>query len=147
MKAKEWLARSREGRDSIESFSNSWIAFNGLYSSSRHEPERDKISRCIDENVNDDVAHSLMQKYEEEIAYLLSRPVINLRRKERDTQEHVELFNRSDCFVEKLKSIFMIIYQVRCNLIHGDKSPTRERDLELCANSVGLVCDVVKACI
>jgi hypothetical protein len=32
----------------------------------------------------------------------------------------------------------MVIYQIRCNLAHGQKSPNRERDVQLCKAPLSL---------
>lgn len=34
--------------------------------------------------------------------------------------------------VEKLVALFMVIYQVRCNFEHGQKSPSSNRDQDHC---------------
>lgn len=53
-----------------------------------------------------------------------------------NTQRDMDNFNlENQTSIEQLKSIFMMIYQVRCNLEHGQKSPTGERDILLCKHS------------
>ena len=33
--------------------------------------------------------------------------------------------------IEQSKALFQTIYQVRCNLLHGSKSPDEKRDIDL----------------
>jgi hypothetical protein len=144
LKASEWLNRSQEENDPINSFSNSWMAFNNLYFPESGGPEREKIKNYILNNINPETAISILAAHENQITYLLSAPVIDMRGNGRDTEEYITTYHSSDSPVEKLKSILMVIYQVRCNLIHGQKSPARERDVVLCLNSKGIVNNVVE---
>ena len=143
MKAKEWLARGHEAENPIDAFNNLWIAFNNLFYPQNGGSEREKIKNYLTSNISDSVAHEILKKYNEEICYLIYQPVVDMRGNGRDTQVDIDSYRDSDKAIDKLKSIFMIVYQVRCNLIHGQKSPSRNRDVELCANSFGIVSDVV----
>jgi len=63
----------------------------------------------------------------------------------RNTAKHIQAFQAGNTSLGKLKELFMIIYQVRCNLEHGQKSPSRDRDVELCRSARPLVDRVVEA--
>lgn len=44
----------------------------------------------------------------------------------KDTTPYIHAFEFATDALAKLKEIFMVIYQVRCNLEHGQKSPSSE---------------------
>ena len=61
----------------------------------------------------------------------------------RDTSANIQAFNAATDSLAKLQEVFMVIYQVRCNLEHGQKSPSRERDIQLCQAASPLVAHIV----
>ncbi len=93
--------------------------------------------------MSEETAKELIDGHQKEIAYLISQPVVDMRGNGRDTEESINEYNSSGDNLERLKALFKIIYQVRCNLEHGQKSPTRERDIELCSSSWPLVAEIV----
>jgi len=105
--------------------------------------ERAKILRYLEESVNEELAGGLLADHEARVNYLLGEPVIDMRGNGRDTAYHIEAFQVGNTYLDKLKELFMIIYQVRCNLEHGQKSPSRDRDVELCRSARPLVDRVV----
>lgn len=143
MKAREWLNRELERNDPIDLLSDAWRGFNNLFYSETGHTERDKINSYLSTNVSEKVAQELIEGHKTEIAYLVSQPVIDMRGNGRSTEESINEFNTSGSNLEKLKALFKIIYQVRCNLEHGQKSPTRERDIKLCTSSWPLVAEIV----
>lgn len=145
MKAQEWLQRSRETEDPIDGFSNVWRAFNNLYYPVNGARERAKILRYLEENVEEELAEELLAEQEKEVNYLLGEPVVDMRGNGRNTAHYIEAFQAGNTCLDKLKELFMIIYQVRCNLEHGQKSPFRDRDVELCRSARLLVELVVEA--
>lgn len=145
MKAQEWLQRSRKAEDPIDGFSNAWRAFNNLYYQVNGPHERAKILHYLEESVNEELAAELLAQHEGQVSYLVGEPVIDMRGNGRNTANHIQAFQVVDTSLGKLKELFMIIYQVRCNLEHGQKSPSRDRDVELCRSARPLVERVVEA--
>lgn len=143
MKAREWVDRSLDQSDPIESFSNSWRGFNSLFFPCSGNTERDKIQNFLSVNITEAIAQELITNHTQEVTYLLSQPVIDMRGNGRDTASSISSYNNAGSYLEQLLTLFSIIYQVRCNLEHGQKSPTRERDIELCSSSWPLVAEVV----
>lgn len=144
MKAREWLNRGLEQNDPIDSLANAWRGFNNLFYSEAGSTEGEKINSYLTSNVSEETAQNLINGHQKEIAYLISKPVIDMRGNGRDTEKSINEYITSGSNLEKLKAIFKIIYQVRCNLEHGQKSPTRKRDIELCCSSWPLVAEVVE---
>lgn len=145
MKAREWLQRSREAKDPIDGFSSAWRAFNHLYFPVAGRNERDKIRQYLEGSVDEDLAARLIADYKCEVNYILADPVIDMRGNGHNTAQNVEAFQGGETALERVKELFMIIYQIRCNLEHGQKSPSRERDVELCRAACPLVDHVVAA--
>ena len=144
MKAREWLERGRGETSSIDAMSDYWRGFNNLYAATRDRgDERNKIRNYFDQTVSSQHAQEILAVDGQALAYLLSRPVIDMRGNGRDTRPSMEAFAASADPIVKLKELFMIIYQVRCNLEHGDKSPTEDRDLALCRAAAPFVAAVV----
>ena len=143
MKAKEWLDRGMESTDPIDMFTNSWRGFNNLFYESAGRKERDKIRNYLLANVSEDVSTSLLREYSEQIAYLLSQPVIDMRGNGRDTGKFIKKYKNSRTNQERMVALFFVIYQVRCNLEHGQKSPNEDRDIKLCSSSWPLIAEVV----
>jgi len=133
-KAHEWLERGKQMADPVDAFSNFWRGFNNLFSSvgPSHSQERDQIRSYLDSNVTPEQAQEILDINSSNIDYLLSQSVIDMRGNGKDTSQHIEAFNTAACPKVKVSELFMVIYQVRCNLEHGQKSPSRARDVRLC---------------
>jgi hypothetical protein len=86
----------------------------------------------------------MLRVYGSEIDYLVSQPVLDMRGNGRDTATNIQSFMEASDSLSKIKELFMIVYQVRCNLEHGQKSPGRQRDINLCQCSSPLVAHVVR---
>jgi len=147
VKAREWHERGRNAPDPIEGFSNSWRAFNNLFFRVIAANERDKIMTFLRDRISQLKATELIGAHDPEVKYLLSQPVIDMRGNGRDTKSNIEAFHAATDSLVKLQQLFMVIYQVRCNLEHGQKSPTRERDVQLCRSALPILTAVVGLCI
>ena len=147
MKAREWLRRGVETEDPVDRLSNLWRGFNNLFALDNGGSERHKIKNYLSGNISEDSALEIINESNEDIAYLLSQPVIDMRGNGQNSQRDIDAFASSESAVEKLQALFMIIYQVRCNLEHGQKSPSRERDVVLCVHSSNIVTKVLEKCI
>jgi hypothetical protein len=143
VKSREWLDRGLNQRDPIDCLNNCWIGFNSLYSSGVSGTEVDLIKRFIDTNVDIETAQKLLDNHKREITYFMSRPVIDMRSNGRSSQRDINTYKSATSAITKLKSILMVVYQVRCNLMHGQKSPSRERDVILCKHSWPFVAELV----
>ena len=144
VKAREWLERGHGATSPIDALTDYWRGFNNLYATKRVKgDERNKIRNYLDQTVSSQQAREILAVDDQALAYLLSRPVIDMRGNGRDTRRSMEAFTSSVDPVVKLNELFMIIYQIRCNLEHGDKSPTEDRDLALCRASAPFVAAVI----
>ncbi|HDY88992.1 MAG TPA: hypothetical protein ENH82_12875 [bacterium] len=146
MKVSEWLKRGMETKDPVDKLSNLWRGFNNLYSPENGGSERNKIKNYLSNKITEEYASKIINECNENIAYLLFQPVIDMRGNGQNTERDIYAFKSAKSELEKLKSLFLIIYQVRCNLEHGQKSPSQERDVVLCMHSSSIVTKVLEKC-
>ncbi|WNM57890.1 hypothetical protein [Candidatus Nitrospira allomarina] len=141
--AREWLQRGKLAQSPIDAFTDFWRAFNNLYSAHPGIREIERVRAFLMARVPSVAAATILSSHQEQVDYLLSQPVSDMRGNGRNTKTAVAAFRAGGSDQEKLCELFTIIYQVRCNLQHGQKSPTVDRDLRLCECSAPVVAEVV----
>lgn len=141
MKAREWLKRGEESADPFDALSNYWRGFNNLFAG--RGQERDLISAFLRAHVDEQFAAALLGNHAQEAHTLLSQPVKDMRGNGKDTSPFMKEFAKVATALDKLVALFMVIYQVRCNFEHGQKSPSRGRDEALCKAACSFVQRVV----
>jgi hypothetical protein len=137
--ARQWLDRGNAAQSPIDAFSDFWRGFNNLYA----QTELTKVKAFLAARVLSEEAERILADHPRHVAYLLSQPIIDMRGNGRDTSAAIRAFQASDDAQVKLGELFAIIYQARCNLMHGQKSPTDDRDLKLCECCAPIVAAVV----
>lgn len=120
-----------------------WMAFNEKYSfikkpvSKNNGPyhdyaERTKINIYCERNKNIiESVHKLVWN-SSFIKIFLKEAVKDMRAgylTENNEDDYNSLLNKEG--IEQSKALFQTIYQVRCNLLHGSKTPDEKRDIEL----------------
>lgn len=146
MKAREWLERGNGAASPIDALRDYWAGFNNLYASDVKADERTKICTYLRKSVSLSTAETILTENLNGVDYLLSQPVIDMPWMKKDTSHFIEAFQVAQDSLEKLVNVFIVVYQVRCNLEHGQKSPSRERDVQLCAYSAPIVAKVIEHC-
>jgi hypothetical protein len=142
VKAREWLERGSTCEDSFDALSNYWRGFNNLFAGQGQE--RQLISAFLQSKINEQFAQSLLSAHSNDANDLLAEPVVDMRGNGKDTTPYIAQFATAATSLEKLTALFMIIYQVRCNFEHGQKSPSRARDRKLCQAACPFVAGVVR---
>jgi hypothetical protein len=143
MLASEWLNRGNAAQSPIDAFTDYWRGFNSLYGRTPGPTELARLRAFLALRVFPAAAAPILANHPEQVAYLLSQPVIDMRDNGRDTTVAIAAFLASADAQAKLCELFTIIYQIRCNLEHGHKSPVNDRDVRLCECSAPLVAAVV----
>lgn len=143
MKANEWYERGQQANAPIDALTNFWRGFNNLFFLAHGDSEREKIRSFITAKLSIDKAQEILDGHLPEIEYLLSEPVIDMRGNGKDTGSNIRAYHNTANPIEKLSELFMVIYQVRCNLEHGQKSPNNTRDNELCRCASTIVARIV----
>lgn len=144
MKSHEWHERGSQASDPIDAFSSFWRGFNNLYFSIGTGQEREKIRTFLQLHISEERASQMLSTNVGCVDYLLSEPVADMRGNGKDTSPNIEAFNAATSSLAKLEQVIMVVYQVRCNLEHGQKSPNRDRDVQLCQCSAPIISALIK---
>ena len=132
----------------MDAFTDFWRAFNGLYGTDQTRvTELARIGQFIQAHLSPETAGRLLALHPAQVDRLLSRPVVDMRGNGRDTKSSIAGFLLSNDPVTKIQHLLAVIYQIRCNLEHGQKSLADERDICLCSNAAPIVAEIVKACL
>lgn len=142
MIAHEWLERGKAAHSPIDAFTDLWRGFNNLYGHGDAR-EIDRIKGYLSAHIPSGVASQVISTYRDQVAYLLSQPVMDMRGNGRDTAAAIAAFRGTENPLDQLCELLAIIYQIRCNLQHGQKSPTANRDLHLCECAAPIVAAIV----
>ena len=133
-------------------FSQLWIAFNAIYGGEPDARERSRAMSCIRRNFSESAALRVLRSIRVSVDRILHVPPGNMQL-ERDnpsfraaTQRCAALYrNRGETSRNRLAAVGGAIYQVRCNLLHGDKDPDDARDRMLVSESVAVLRSLVPA--
>ncbi|HEX8213313.1 MAG TPA: hypothetical protein VF584_24270 [Longimicrobium sp.] len=132
-------------------FQQAWTSFNTCYNTAGSGgSERDRVLRGIRRYVNDADAAALLPQLDASIRYFSHLPPGDTRRSANDPSfrqtatEDLQIVNDpASAPAERLARLMGVIYQIRCNLAHGDKDPDVLRDRELVHHSVEVINQVV----
>ncbi len=158
-KWKEWYRFGIENNDPFfVKFMFLWIAFNQIYSKfsgeaenqktkEKYHSERKQIIECLEKDIE---TRLLTEKL---FSNIFNSPFIQIFK-----EKSIDVFDRTHMvFVpdsrhkdnetvaseekdwkERIKALFMMVYQVRCNLFHGSKEISNARDVKLvqCAGEI-----------
>lgn len=146
--ARTWYNKAEGSEDPYDRFICLWFAFNALYNEFFQESERDAIYRLVYSNryrlSNKTMNNILNSPY---VEFFKQRIVRDCRRGSgRDTSESAAVL-RSNSFYpkDKLYRLLKILYQVRCNLFHGDKIFGKDSDDQVVSNAAGALEEIIKA--
>jgi hypothetical protein len=121
-----------------QEFIQDWVSFNACYNAAGGKSERDRVTNIIREYIAPGEATQLLQNLASAVEYFSRLPPGDDRRAahnpnfRRQSTEDLQVVNDvSATPVERLARLMSVVYQVRCNLMHGDKDPDSKRDREL----------------
>ena len=152
--ASKWVERASVVTDPFDRFVYSFFALNALYGPFYVKSERYAIKDLFDELYTEAPQFKYevkeMLEYPEFQYFIDRKPIQNCRYDAstmdpwlRDTSsDHYKLseghWKRSN------QSMLMIIYQIRCNLFHGQKQYSRSDDFEIIENASILLLEYMK---
>jgi hypothetical protein len=141
-------ASPREWRD----FTNLWMAFNAIYGGEPDRRERSRVMACIRRSFSERGALRVLRAVTKSIDRILEVPPGNLLLNRYDpnfraaSQRCAAMYrNRRESSVGRLAAASGVLYQVRCNLMHGGKDPDSERDRMLVQESLAVLRVLVPA--
>lgn len=136
--AYRWL--NRAGDRLWTEFPRYWMAFNALYNAVRDEQDSEvtAVTKVVGLFIDQGVAQACLDEIgQKRISELTAIPPGDDRLDPHDpnyrkkTAALVSRFYGSRDPVEQLATLMAIVYQVRCNLVHGSKDPEVMRDQTL----------------
>lgn len=128
--ALRWWKKSQKEDDVFDRFICLWIAFNALYGI-KSGSNQDQIKSLIEE-LYDDAYDIILENID-----FFYTPIKNLNPSIRrlDTSNYIRELKASSNNRDKLVQLMYCIYQVRCNLFHGGKTPDSDRDYKVVRNA------------
>ena len=133
-------------------FSQLWMAFNAIYGGEPDNRERSRVMSCIRRAMSDRSALRVLRAVTKSVDRILEVPPANLMLNRWDpkfraaSQRCAALYrNKSESAVGRLAAVGGVLYQIRCNLIHGSKDPNNERDRMLVRESLAVLEALVPA--
>ncbi len=159
--SKEWfkIGNDKIGNNAADiafRFIAYWIAFNSFYSKySLMKNERDQITNYISKNYDSYFNNIIDFETDPEMEIFKKLPVLSgTYRPRRDcvkSNKYSVLFNdlNNPTLPEekRMEALFLTIYQVRCNMFHGSKTPEPERDYQLVDSSQKILEKVLRKLI
>lgn len=133
-------------------FSQLWIAFNAIYGGEPDDRERSRVMSCIRHNFSESAALRVLRAIRGSVDRILEVPPGNMLLDRDDPNFRAASLrcaalyrNRSETSTNRLAAVGGVIYQVRCNLIHGNKDPDDVRDRMLVSESLTVLRSLVPA--
>lgn len=124
-------------------FSQLWMAFNAIYGGELDSRERSRVMSCIRRNFSEQAALRVLRSVSRSVDRILYIPPGNMLLDRCDpnfravSQRCAALYrNRDETPIARLAAVGGVIYQIRCNLIHGSKDPDDARDRMLVSESL-----------
>jgi hypothetical protein len=133
-------------------FTQLWMAFNSMYGGEPDRRERARVMRCIRQNFSEHAALRVLRSVTRSVDRILDIPPGNLLLNRWDpnfraaSQRCAALYrNKSEATTGRLAAVGGVLYQVRCNLMHGGKDPQSARDQMLVRESLAILGALVPA--
>lgn len=133
-------------------FSNLWMAFNAIYGGEPDRKERSRVIATIRKNMTDRQALAVLRNVTRSVDRLLAVPPGNMMIELEDpyfraaSQRYAAIYrNKKESPINRLAAVAAVLYQVRCNLLHGAKDPELERDRMLVTESKSILVTLVPA--
>lgn len=135
-------------------FTKSWIGFNALYNEFAGRTERSRFTEAILTGLTEAQATWILECCTEEVIFLLRLPPGNMRYqaddgrfRERAKRDMASAADSKIAPTKRLAHLVSAVYQIRCNLFHGNKNPVRLRSRRLLAAGTRITENVVHALI
>lgn len=133
-------------------FLRHWAALNCLYGEDRAGAERDRLTNFVQQYLPESVGLELIQGIDSSARAIIETPPGDMRRDSSDARFRAKSVELSQEYRDETKPsnfriarLMGLIYQVRCNLFHGDKNPDSDRDMTLVRSSNVVMRAVVPA--
>lgn len=133
-------------------FSQLWMAFNAIYGGEPDDRERARVMSSIRRNLSESASLRVLRATTKSVDKILAIPPANMLLNRLDprfraaSQRNAALYrNRNETAIGRLAAVGAVLYQVRCNLLHGSKDPDSPRDIMLVRESLSVLHVLVPA--
>ena len=133
-------------------FSGLWMAFNALYGGEPDARERARVMGCIRRSLSEASALRVLRSVTKHIDRILDVPPGNMMLdrynpnfRAASTRCAALYRDKNESARGRLAGVAGVLYQVRCNLIHGSKDPNTPRDRMLVQESLAILRALVPA--
>lgn len=131
-------------------FSGLWMAFNAIYGGEPDARERSRVMGSIRRNLTDAAAVRVLRSSSKSVDKILALPPGNMLIDRYDPNFRAAsarcaalYHNKKESARGRLAGVAGVLYQVRCNLIHGAKDPDVQRDRMLVEESLAVLMALV----
>jgi hypothetical protein len=135
-----------------QEFIGSWMGFNAVYEAASGKTERERLMDVSRRFVSASDALRILDRCHKSIQFLTELPPGNTRFNPGDTRfrerSTIDLLTVNDGTAapnERLAHLMAVVYQIRCNLVHGSKDPDNLRDRRLVSASHKVLSRVLEA--
>ena len=127
---KEWKDKGDVEQNQFNKFFSYYIALNGIYENEFSEisSEKEKLSLLVSKYVCNPNFTLLINMYD--YSHITDHQLLNMK-----TNKDCKLYKLEDLKQGNIFSIFMAIYQIRCNLFHGGKCIRDENDVNIVSDA------------
>ena len=133
-------------------FTNLWMAFNAIYGGEPDDRERARVIAAVRRFVSEGEARRILRATEHAIDQIMHVPPGNMLldtwnpRFRSASRRYLRIYRAPrETARTRLAAVAAILYQVRCNLLHGSKDPGRGRDQMLVRECVRVLRELVPA--
>lgn len=122
-------------------FSQLWMAFNAMYGGEPEGLERSRVMRILRVRLSEARSRAILRQCSVAADRILRVPPGDMLFEQwnpkfrRRSRELARAYRKGASSNAKLVALGGILYQVRCNLVHGSKDPREERDRMLVRES------------
>jgi hypothetical protein len=147
--AKSWLSKAELETDSFDCFVSLWFGFNAIYNEFFFGNERQAIGDLVYSNQYTLNSQKLVKIFNHHsVSFFKTRIIRDCRGIGKDTSEYAAIIGNTYYSPNRrLKALLMILYQVRCNLFHGNKIYDRDSDRQVISNAAAALLIILQAYI
>ena len=133
-------------------FVQTWMGFNAVYGVVEGRTERNRLMNAVRAFISSAEARRLLQQSEDAIRFFAELPPGNMWKspnhpgfRQRSAADLAVVNDGKADARERLAHLMSVVYQIRCNLVHGSKDPHNLRDRRLVSASHGVLAPVLEA--
>lgn len=138
-----WLRRGLDDTDKIDRFISCWISFNAFYNHYQGASERVRFKDLLENLMDEKTSEEIINSNTSQINML---KMTNIKYKDSMLNQELENCLKSKQYKDALKYSVECIYQVRCDLFHGEETLIQQ-NTRLVNSCIPLLVEVIRKCL